>query len=133
MTGAADTDRDPESPRVERRRYRRVDVEIAAPVERTGIQGLARFTTLTLNLSEGGVMMRVPAQLAIGEELRLVLHLPSAATPPCTARVVRSEWFPPEEGKSGAWAAAEFVDLSEAGRAEIAAFVASRLQDHPTE
>jgi c-di-GMP-binding flagellar brake protein YcgR len=109
----------------DRRRHHRVDVRLpVTPLLGNVLTGMEGFSTVTLDLSEGGAKIRVPEELLLGEALDLVLHFPDGTAQTCTARVRRSSPFPDEAGESGAWAAVEFTELPEEARAAIVELIA---------
>jgi len=109
----------------ERRRFHRVDVQLPVlPLLGDFLSGQTGFTTVTLDLSEGGARIRVPEELPLAQEVGLILHFPDGTRHTFRGRVVRSSPYPDASGQGGAWAALEFVSLTDETRLAIASLVA---------
>ena len=121
MSSSARTPRD-------RRYHHRVDVHLAGESVLLGnaLSGVTRFTTETLDLSEGGAKMALPEELPLGQLLDLHLHLPDGTDHVCRARVLRSGPNPDRDwNATDAWAAVQFIEPDVWMQTAIAAVIAA--------
>ena len=107
----------------ERRHSHRVEVQF--PVESVllgnALAGVRRFSTESLDLSEGGAKIRVPEELPLGQ--RLGTHHQGRA------RVLRSSPRPEQVGERGAWAAVQFVEPGLEMRTAVAELIGAAERD----
>lgn len=113
---------------VQRRSFVRIafdDALVAIPTNPLGEpMGEPRRAQLA-NLSAGGCLAHMPADLQPGDHLLLLLSLPNMPVSPVISGVVRRG----EETDSGVWYGVRFESLGDREQEELARFVASYIQD----
>ena len=116
----------------DRRYHHRADVHLAGESVLLGnaLSGVTRFTTETLDLSEGGAKIALPEELPLGQLLDLHLHLRDGTDHVCRARVLRSgpaadrDW-----NATDAWAAVQFIEPDVWMQTAIAAVISGAEGD----
>ncbi len=101
---------------LERRRHKRVKVMV--PIEYRKVDGGLFKATRSLDISGGGVKLIVDEDLAVGDELELLVYLPESDVISALGRVVRVET---SEGLRTA--GVEFMIMDERKRRDIINFV----------
>lgn len=96
---------------LERRKYPRVTVDL--PIEYRRIDSSARQTGRAQNASEGGLLLYLPEQMAIGQELRIKLFFTSGVELSAIEMVAQVAWTDIHLGRE--WgdyrAGVKFIDI----------------------
>lgn len=96
---------------LERRKYPRVTVDL--PIEYRRIDSSARQTGRAQNASEGGLLLYLPEQMAIGQELRIKLFFASGVELSAIEMVAQVAWTDIHLGRE--WgdyrAGVKFIDI----------------------
>ena len=96
---------------LERRKYPRVTVDL--PIEYRRIDSSARQTGRAQNASEGGLLLYLPEQMAIGQELRIKLFFASGVEFSAIEMVAQVAWTDIHLGRE--WgdyrAGVKFIDI----------------------
>lgn len=96
---------------LERRKYPRVTVDL--PMEYRRIESSARQTGRAQNASEGGLLLYLPEQMAIGQELRIKLFFTSGVELSAIEMVAQVAWTDIHLGRE--WgdyrAGVKFIDI----------------------
>lgn len=102
-----------------REKRRRVRLPVQIPVQ--GEAGMRHFKSTSLNISERGMLLELPGDVPVGEELHLSFVLPQAASPiELRAKVVRKE--PPN------CVAVQFVEIQPKAHRALRDFIAGIVQ-----
>ena len=112
------------SERIQRREHFRVTIQV--PVQGTAVIGTERRSVrgATMDMSAGGMRVRLGEALPAGTRVELQVALPStAAALSCRGRVVRSGDVEAATGAERYWNGVEFMDMPESARKEITRFV----------
>lgn len=118
--------------RVNRRQHVRVPAQVAVdvsyhrgePGETVVLQGS------TLDLSEGGLRVVVPAPIPTGTELSLRLQLPGEQAHVCGGRIVRSGSSSLPGGTERHWVGVEFTNLSTEARRDLRQYIWDIQREH---
>jgi hypothetical protein len=96
----------------EKRRYPRFDVDLPIKYSRSSL--FFKYAR-AVNASEGGLLLQLPEELGIGQQLALKLFFPSCADSSIIETVVKVVWMDVRLRKDWAWdyqTGVRFVDIS---------------------
>lgn len=112
------------SQRIQRREHFRVAIQV--PIQGSATLGADRqpFRGNTMDISAGGMRLRLSQAMQAGTLLDMRITLPKSTTSlPCQARVIRSGIIEGAPGMERYWNGVEFVNMTEGVRKEITRFV----------
>jgi c-di-GMP-binding flagellar brake protein YcgR len=110
----------------EKRRYPRFDVDLPIKYSRSSL--FSKYAR-AVNASEGGLLLHLPEELAIGQQLILKLFFPSSADSNIIEMIAQVVWMDVRLRKDWAWdyqTGVRFVDISREDREVLKNF----LMDH---
>ncbi len=100
-----------------------LDVKLEFPGEGDGGDGGGSrvISTLTRDISAGGIRVVVSKPLVLGKKVKIILPLPEADTVEAVGEVLRN--IPPENPGERHTAAIEFIDIKEKNRGKIVKYI----------
>ena len=107
----------------EKRKYPRFDVDLPIKYSRSN---LFFKSARAVNASEGGLLLHLPEELGIGQQLALKLFFPSCADSNIIETVVKVVWMDVRLRKDWAWdyqTGVRFVDISPENMAVLKNFL----------
>jgi hypothetical protein len=107
----------------EKRKHPRFDVDLPIKYSRSSL--FFKYAR-TVNASEGGLLLRLPEELGIGQQLSLKLFFPSCADSNIIETVVKVVWMDVRLRKDWAWdyqTGVRFVDISPENMAILKTFL----------
>ncbi len=111
---------------LEKRKYPRFDVDLPIKYSRSNL--FFKYAR-AVNASEGGLLLHLPEELGIGQQLALKLFFPSCADSNIMEMVVQVVWMDIRLRKDWAWdyqTGVRFIDISREDRDVLKNF----LMDH---
>jgi hypothetical protein len=115
----------------EKRKYPRFDVDL--PIKYSRSSFFFKYAR-AVNASEGGLLLHLPEELGIGQQLALKLFFPSCADSNIIETVVKVVWMDVRLRKDWAWdyqTGVRFVDISPENMAVLKTFLTD-LSQKPT-
>jgi hypothetical protein len=112
----------------EKRKYPRFNVDLPIKYSRTN---LLFKCARAVNASEGGLLLHLPEELGIGQQLALKLFFPSCADSNIMEMVVQVVWMDIRLRKDWAWdyqTGVRFVDISREDRVVLKNFLTDHAQ-----
>ncbi len=112
----------------EKRKYPRFDVDLPIKYSRSSL--FFKYAR-AVNASEGGLLLHLPEELGIGQQLALKLFFPSCADSNIMEMVVKVVWMDIRLRKDWAWdyqTGVRFVDISPENMAVLKNFLADFAQ-----
>ncbi|MGB7572550.1 MAG: PilZ domain-containing protein [Thermodesulfobacteriota bacterium] len=110
----------------EKRKYPRFNVDLPIKYSRSSL--FSKYAR-AVNASEGGLLLHLPEELGVGQQLALKLFFPSSADSSIIEMVVQVVWMDIRLRKDWAWdyqTGVRFVDISRQDRDVLKNF----LMDH---
>ena len=107
----------------EKRKYPRFDVDL--PIKYSRSSFFFKYAR-AVNASEGGLLLHLPEELGIGQQLALKLFFPSCADSNIIETVVKVVWMDVRLRKDWAWdyqTGVRFVDISPENMAILKTFL----------
>ena len=107
----------------EKRKYPRFDVDL--PIKYSRSSFFFKYAR-AVNASEGGLLLHLPEELGIGQQLALKLFFPSCADSNIIETVVKVVWMDVRLRKDWAWdyqTGVRFVDISPENMAVLKTFL----------
>jgi hypothetical protein len=108
----------------EKRKYPRFDVDL--PIKYSRSSFFFKYAR-AVNASEGGLLLHLPEELGIGQQLALKLFFPSCADSNIIETIVQVVWMDVRLRKDWAWdyqTGVRFVDISPENMAILKTFLA---------
>ena len=112
----------------EKRKYPRFDVDLPIKYSRSSL--FFKYAR-AVNASEGGLLLHLPEELGIGQQLALKLFFPSCADSNIMEMVVKVVWMDIRLRKDWAWdyqTGVRFVDISPENMAVLKNFLTDFAQ-----
>jgi hypothetical protein len=113
----------------EKRKHPRFDVDLPIKYSRSSL--FFKYAR-AVNASEGGLLLRLPEELGIGQQLSLKLFFPSCADSNIIETVVKVVWMDVRLRKDWAWdyqTGVRFVDISPENMAILKTFLIDLSQN----
>lgn len=113
---------------LERRKYPRVVVDL--PIEYLRIDSSVGQTGRAQNASGGGLLLYLPEQMAIGQELRIKLFFTSGVELSAIEMLAQVAWtdIPLGQGRGDYRAGVRFIDISSENLEKLKNFLQSLLE-----
>lgn len=112
----------------EKRKYPRFDVDLPIKYSRSNL--FFKYAR-AVNASEGGLLLHLPEELGIGQQLALKLFFPSCADSNIMEMVVQVVWMDIRLRKDWAWdyqTGVRFIDISREDRVVLKNFLTDHAQ-----
>ncbi len=113
---------------LERRKYPRVVVDL--PIEYHRIDSSVSYTARAQNASEGGLLLYLPEQMAIGQELKIKLFFTSGVELNTIEMLAQVAWTDIHlgQGQGDYRAGVRFIDISSENLEKLKNFLQSLLE-----
>lgn len=113
---------------LERRKYPRVVVDL--PIEYLRIDSSVSYTARTQNASEGGLLLYLPEQMVIGQELKIKLFFTSGVELNTIEMLAQVAWTDIHlgQGRGDYRAGVRFIDISSENLEKLKNFLQSLLE-----